>query len=311
MRFVPERGEHFRNFCNKMWNASRFVLSNLGDTASWTLPDSLTLPDMWICTKLQILVYDVTGHLDKYELNLAAQKLLDFIWDDFCDWYIELAKIQLRGGATADTTRQILAYILETSLRLLHPIAPHITEEIWQSFPDGLRDGEALMIAKWPESEDRLRFTHEAAQMEMLMDAVRVVRSRRNEMKVPPSKKAAWTVETAHAELFEAHSDIFKALAGASDVTVFSESGQTNRPDTESSVTLVASSATIYLPLAELVDLEAEKARLAKERAAAQKEYDILQAKLDNPGFTEKAPEKIVLVERERLAALREKLDRL
>jgi valyl-tRNA synthetase len=299
MRFVPERCEHYRNFCNKLWNASRFVLSNLGDTGEWTLPESLTLPDMWICTKLQALAYDMTGHLDKYELGLAAQKVMDFIWDDFCDWYIELAKVQLKGGG-AVTTRQILAYVLETALKLLHPFAPHITEEIYQALPTS--EG-ALIIQSWPEPEDRLRFSFEASRMEMLMDTVRAVRSRRSEMKVPPSKKASWTVETPHTELFGAHIDMFKALAGASEVTFGSPP--------EGSVTVVADSATIALPLSELVDLEAEKVRLEKERAAVRKEIDILSAKLNNPGFVEKAPEKIVSAERERLTALKEKLDRL
>jgi valyl-tRNA synthetase len=304
MRFVPERCEHFRNFCNKLWNASRFVLSNLGDTAAWTLPERLTLPDMWICTKLQALIYDVTGHLDRYELNLASQKIVDFIWDDFCDWYIELSKSELRSGN--ETTRQILAYALEMALRLLHPFAPFITEEIYQSFPENLRHYPSLMAAQWPEQEDRLRFKHEAGEMELLMDAVRSVRARRNEMKVPPSKKAAWIVETAHPELFEAHTDMFKALAGASGVTVGQWAGV---PD--GSVQVVSTGATIYLPLAELVDLEAEKARAAKELAAAQKEYDALEIKLKNPGFTEKAPEKIVKAERERLASLKERIERL
>jgi valyl-tRNA synthetase len=254
---------------------------------------------MWICTKLQALVYDVTAHLDKYELSLAAQKVMDFIWNDFCDWYIELAKVQLRND-TADTTRQILAYVLETALKLLHPFAPHITEEIYQALPTSSR---VLMTQGWPEPEDRLRFKHEADQTEILMDAVRAVRSRRNEMKVPPSKKASWTVETQHRELFEAHTDIFKALAGASEVSLGSPP--------EGSVTVVTTSAAIALPLSELVDIEAEKARIAKERAAAQKEYDALFAKLNNPGFTEKAPEKIVSAERERLISLRDKLDRL
>jgi valyl-tRNA synthetase len=164
------------------------------------------------------------------------------------------------------------------------------------------------MTAPWPEQEDRLRFKHEAAEMELLMDAVRSVRARRNEMKVPPSKKAAWTVETPHKELFEAHGEMFKALAGASGVTV--NSGQTANGG-EGCVQVVSTGATIYLPLAELVDLEAEKARAAKELAAAQKEYEILGLKLKNPGFTEKAPEKIVAAERERLAALKERIARL
>jgi valyl-tRNA synthetase len=261
---------------------------------------------MWIVTKLQALVYDVTAHLDKYELNLAAQKIVDFIWDDFCDWYIELAKIQLRDGGAKETTQQILAYVLETALRLLHPFAPFITEEIYQSLPDGVREGPALMTVKWPEPEDRLRFNHEAAQMELLMDTIRAVRARRNEMKVPPSKKAAWTVETAHEELFEAHTEVFRALAGASEVTV-----TCNAPPQDGAIQIVTGAASIYLPLAELVDLEAEKARLAKDRAAVERDIQTLEAKLNNPGFTEKAPEKVVSAERERLAALRERLNRL
>ncbi|MDR0324540.1 MAG: valine--tRNA ligase [Oscillospiraceae bacterium] len=303
IRFVPERCEHFRNFCNKLWNASRFVLSSLGDTDCWTLPESLTLPDMWIVTKLQSLIYDITAHLDKYELNLAALKMTDFIWDDFCDWYIELAKIQLRSDDTKETTQQILAYVLETALRLLHPFAPFITEEIWQSFPGGLRDGPSLMIAKWPEPEDRLRFKRETAEMELLMDTVRAVRARRNEMKVPPSKKAAWTVETQHTELFERHADMFRALAGAGGVTF--------GPAPEGAVTVVSDGATVYLPLAELVDLEAERARLQKELAAAQKDYDALSQKLQNEHFISKAPERVVAAERERLTALKERIERL
>jgi valyl-tRNA synthetase len=301
MRFVPERCEHFRNFCNKLWNASRFVLSNLGDTAAWTLPDRLTLPDMWICTKLQALIYDVTGHLDRYELNLASQKCVDFIWDDFCDWYIELSKPGIRSGD--ETTQQVMAYVLEMALRLLHPFAPFITEEIYQSFPENLRQFPLLMVAAWPEQEDRLRFKEDAAEMEILMDAIRAVRARRNEMKVPPSKKAAWTVETPHRVLFEEHSEFFRALAGAGDVTFGTAP--------EGCVQIVSTGATIYLPLAELVDLEAEKARVAKELATAQKEYDALKTKLDNPGFTSKAPEKIVAAERERLTSLKERIERL
>jgi valyl-tRNA synthetase len=303
MRFVPERCEHFRNFCNKLWNASRFVISNLGDTAEWMLPESLTLADMWICTKLQALMYDVTGHLDKYELSLAAQKLLDFVWDDFCDWYIELAKVQLRGGG-ADTTRQILAYVLEMVLKLLHPFVPHISEEIYQALPTA--DG-VLITGQWPEPDGRLRFKVESAQMEMLMDAVRAVRSRRNEMKVPPSKKAVWTVETPHVGLFETHADIFRALAGASDVIV----GDAVPGVPQDAVQIVTSAATIYLPLAELVDLEAEKARLAKERASLEKDIAILEAKLGNAGFINKAPASVVQNERERLQALREHLSKL
>jgi valyl-tRNA synthetase len=199
-----------------------------------------------------------------------------------------------------DSAPQVLAYVLGESLKLLHPFAPHITEEIYQALPTA--DG-VLMVQQWPEPDGRLRFKHETAEMELLMDAVRAVRSRRNEMKIPPSKKAAWTVETQHTELFKAHTGIFKALAGASDVTF--------GPAPEGSVSVITGSATIALPLAELVDPEAEKSRIAKERAALEKELAALETKLDNPGFTGKAPEKIVAAERERLAALRDKLERL
>ncbi len=326
MRFVPVHCEHFRNFCNKLWNASRFVLSSLGDTGEWSLPESLTLPDMWIVTKLQALVYDVTGHLDRYELNLASQKVIGFVWDDFCDWYIELAKPQLRDSATADATRQILCYVLETALRLLHPFAPFITEEIWQCLPGGVKEGSALIAARWPEPEHRLRFEHEAAQMEMLMDAIRAVRARRNEMKVPPGKKAAWHIETPHTELFGSHAEFFRALAAASDVrvtAVYSEQITDNSQDgayagddacvasQDNTVRIVINGAIITLPLEELVDLNVERERRQKERIAVETELKTLEIKLNNPGFTEKAPERVVTRERERLAELRERMERL
>ncbi|MDR1691882.1 MAG: valine--tRNA ligase [Oscillospiraceae bacterium] len=315
MRFVPTHCEHYRNFCNKLWNASRFVLGSLGDTGEWTLPDSLTLPDMWIVTKLQGLIYDVTGHLDRYELNLATQKVIGFVWDDFCDWYIELAKIQLRNPATAGATRQILCYTLEIALRLLHPFAPFITEEIWQSLPGGVKEGSALIAARWPSPEHRLRFEREAGQMEMLMEAVRAVRTRRNEMKAPPGKKATWLIETPHTELFSGNAGFFQVLAAASDVrTVNSEQLTTDNEHPDyggETVKIVTSGAVIYLPLDDLVDREAERLRLQKERVSAETEIKVLEIKLNNPGFTEKAPERVVARERERLAELKERMERL
>ncbi|MDR1669968.1 MAG: valine--tRNA ligase [Oscillospiraceae bacterium] len=315
MRFVPAHCEHFRNFCNKLWNASRFVLASLGDTDEWTLPDSLTLPDMWIVTKLQTLIYDVTGHLDRYELNLASQKVISFVWDDFCDWYIELAKLQLRNPATADATRQILCYTLEIALRLLHPFAPFITEEIWQCLPGGVREGAALIAARWPSPEHRLRFEHEAAQTELLMDTVRAVRARRNEMKVPPGKKAAWLIETPHTELFGSHAEIFRSLAAAGEIRIVPparDDAQTPSPESgEGLVRIVTSGAVITLPLDELVDIAAERERRQKERLSVETEIKVLEIKLNNPGFTEKAPERVVSRERERLAELKERMERL
>ena len=298
MRFYAERCEAMRNFANKLWNASRFVLMNL-NTGSWNLPGVLEAEDKWILSGLGRLIPEVTGNLDSYELGIAAQKLYDFIWDNLCDWYIELVKPRLQGDDPERrmSAEQVLVYVLTTTLKLLHPFMPFITEEIWQALPH--EDGP-LITAAWPETEERLNFPEEAADMERVMDAIRAIRARRAELRVPPAKKARLIVVTSHAEAFRNGTAQLCKLAGCSDVEI----RPTPPEDLAGLVSLVTESARLYLPLSELVNIADEQARLKKELAKAEAESAKLDAKLKNPGFVGKAPEAVVAAEKDKLEKL-------
>ena len=302
MRYIPEKVESSRNFANKLWNASRFILMNLPeDQKAPYLPDELSLEDKWVLSKYNNLVKDVTENLDKFEIGVAVQKLYDFIWDIFCDWYIELSKVRLNSEdeKAADTARAVLVYVMTGMLQLLHPFMPFITEEIWQSLP---HEGESIMISKWPEYSKDLEFTAEEAEFERIVKGIRAIRVRRNEMNVPPSRKAKVIIESTYGDTFESGAVFFKRLAYASEVEI-------NVANVDpSAVTIITDDAKIYMPLGDLIDFEAERARLNKEKEAVLKDIQFVENKLNNPGFVSKAPEKVVAEQRKNLEVYKEKL---
>lgn len=304
MRFSDEKVKASRNFANKLWNAARFVLMYLGNDYNYPgLPKDLAIEDKWILSKVNTLAKEVTDNLERFELGIAVAKLYDFIWDVFCDWYIEIAKIRLQSGEGADTAKAVLVYVLTDILKLLHPFMPFITEEIYQAIP---HDTESIMISKWPEYDPTLSFADEEAQMEKIMDAIRAIRNRRAEMNIPPSKKSKVYVETAFSDVFAVGSEFIKRLAYASDVEIADAFG-----DLGNTVTIVTNDAKIYIPLGDLVDFEAEAKRLQKELAAAEEKLAFINKKLDNPGFVNKAPEKVVQQNRDEAAKLTEKIANL
>ena len=301
MRFSDDKVKASRNFANKLWNAARFVLMYLSEDYEFPgLPKALNLEDKWIISKVNTLSKEVTANLEKFELGVAIQKLYDFIWDVFCDWYIEISKIRLQSGEGAETAKAVLVYVLTDILKLLHPFMPFITEEIYQAIP---HDTDSIMISKWVEYDEALNFAAEEEQIEKIMQAVRAIRNRRAQMNIPPSRKAAVFVETDDSTTFEYGAEFIKRLAYASKVTV---SGSFD--DLGNVVTMVTDCAKIYIPMGELVDFEAERKRLEKELAAAQDKLDFINKKLSNPGFVNKAPEKVVNQNREDAAKLEEKI---
>jgi valyl-tRNA synthetase len=295
IRFSPEKCESMRNFANKLWNASRFVLMNL-QTDHWELPEELELPDRWILTRVNRVIADVTENMEKYELGIAASKIYDFIWSDFCDWYIELDKPRLQD-ANRTTAEQILCWVLKVTLRLLHPFMPFITEEIWQTLPKEEGESEYLIRDSWPICEERLIFSEDHQQMEEIIDVIRAVRTLRAEMNIPPSKKSTMLIVTQLTDTFTAGIPYLQKLAYATDITLTSSLTQ----DVSNCVQCVSQAAKVYLPLSELKDPAAEKQRLTTELAKVQKEIATLTAKLENPGFLAKAPQAVVDGEKAKL----------
>ena len=287
MRYSEEKITASRNFANKLWNASRFVLMNIGDKEiPTTLPDALETEDKWIISMLNTTAKDVTENLDKYELGLAVSKVYDFIWDCYCDWYIELAKARLQaGGESADNVLRVLVWVLDKALKLLHPFMPFITEEIWQTIP---HEGETIMLQSFPEYSEEYTFTEAAAEMTKIMDAIKAIRNRRAEMNVPPSRKAKVYVETQFTDAFTNGAKFIVKLASASEVEVGTEW------NIDGAVTAVTADAKLYIPMTELVDREEELKRLNKELAAVKKLLAQDEAKLNNEGFMSKAPEKVI-----------------
>ena len=303
MRFSDEKVNASRNFANKIWNASRFILMNLSDGVKPGLPETLNIEDKWVLSKYRTLVREVTDNLEKFELGLAVQKLYDFIWDILCDWYIELCKSRLQaGGETSEAAQRVLVYVMTGTLKLLHPFMPFITEEIWQALP---HDGESIMVAPWPQADAALDFSADESDFEMIMQVIRAIRARRGEMNVPPSKKTRLFIMTAHKAVFEQGRPFFARLAFASDV----ELGDSF--DADGSVQVVTDAARVFIPMDELVDREKELARLGREKAACEKDIAALSSKLDNPGFVAKAPAQVVDGERAKLAKARERLAKI
>ena len=309
-RFYVEKCEAMRNFANKIWNASRFVMMNL-TIDHVELPEQLELEDKWVLSKLNTLVKEVTDNMDAFEIGVASAKVYDFIWDTYCDWFIELCKARLTGDdeCAKINAQNVLCYVLIETLKLLHPFMPFITEEIYQALPHTAEDkGEFIMLQKWPEYRDELSFPREEEAMGLIIDAITAIRAHRNEMNVAPSKKVHYTIATAHADTFARGISFFKRLASASDVTV----ADANIPTPDGSIEVVTHAARVLMPLAELVDFEKELARIAKEKANAEKQLAGIENKLSNQGFIAKAPEAVVNGAREdaaKLRALIEKLD--
>ena len=302
MRYIPERVEASRNFANKIWNAARFILMNIKDGEAPQLDcEDLALEDKWIISKYNTLVKEVTENLEKFELGMAVQKLYDFIWDVFCDWYIEISKSRLNGQDedAANTARSVLVYVFTNTLALLHPFMPFITEEIWQSMP---HKEESLMVSQWPIFREELSFTAQEAEFEKIMLVIKAIRNRRAEMNVPPSKKAKVCIQTAFADTFLTGTSYICRLASASEVEVGDSF------DAEGAVRVVTDAATVYMPMKELVDVEGELSRLNKDLQKAMADKEFFEKKLNNQGFMAKAPQAVVDQQRESLARVLDKI---
>ncbi|MBE6631661.1 MAG: valine--tRNA ligase [Ruminococcaceae bacterium] len=304
MRFSDEKIESSRNFNNKIWNAARFILMNL-DIEECSLPDDekLKLEDKWILSLFNTLCADVKANLDNYELGVALAKLYDFIWDIFCDWYIELLKPRFaeKGTETNKTAQNVICYVFSNTLKLLHPFMPFITEEIWQSLP---HEGDSIMVSDWPIYSDALNFPEEEKQMSKLIASIKAIRNRRTEMNVPPSKKATLYIVTEDSASFNKDTSVFfEKLASASGVE-FPASY-----DASDAVQIVTDTATIYIPLAEMVDFAKEAERLEKEKQNTLGEIARLEKKLSNEGFVSKAPAEVIAGERAKLEKYRSVLE--
>lgn len=304
MRYIEDKVKASRNFANKLWNASRFIMMNLPDDFQLTgLPENLAMEDKWVISKFNTLAKEVNQNLEAFELGVACQKLYDFIWDVYCDWYIELTKPRIQaGGDSAAAAQTVLVWLMKGMLKLLHPFMPFITEEIWSAIDDG---NVPVMLSDYPVFDEKLVFTAEEEAFEKIIDAIKAVRNRRSEMNVVPSVKAKLYIETADADIFKSGIIFFEKLASASSVEIGASF------DVPDSVTAVTHSARIFIPLDDLVDKEKELARLAKEKATVQKDIDFSQGKLNNPGFMAKAPEKQVEAEKAKLAKALDKMAKI
>ena len=301
MRYSEKKVEASRNFANKIWNAARFILMNLdGSEAAPHVPEAAALEDKWILSLFNKLVKEVTENLEKFELGIAVSKLYDFIWDIFCDWYIELAKIRLQqGGDAAAQAKDVLIYVLSETLKLLHPFMPFITEEIWQTLP---HTGDTIMLSPWPVYHETLCFDEDEKHMDIIMEAIRAIRNRRAEMNVPPSRKAHVYIATEYKDVFSTAVVFLQRLASAADVEIGDSF------EIPGAVSIVTAHAKVYIPMGDLVDFEAERKRLTKEKEGAEKKLSGICAKLSNPGFLAKAPEAVVNNQREEEKKLREKI---
>lgn len=304
MRFMEDKVKASRNFANKLWNASRFIMMNLSDDFEIKgLPEKLHIEDRWILSKFNKLAGEVNDNLDKFELGVAVSKLYDFIWNTYCDWYIELTKPRIMaGGETKETAQAVLVWVMQGMLKLLHPFMPFITEEIWQVLTD---EKSPIMLETIPIYDDKLDYSKDEEDFEKIIDAIKAVRNRRTEMNVPPSVKAKVFIETKDIELFKTCAVFFEKLAFASGVEVV------DSIEMEDAVTAVTDSARAFIPLNELVDKEKELERLNKEKATVQKDIDFLSGKLSNEGFLAKAPEKLIEAEKAKLAKAEERMQKL
>ena len=304
MRFSYDKVKSSRNFANKLWNASRFIMMNLSDEiCDASLPETLSIEDKWVITKFNRLAQEVTDNLEKFELGVAVSKLYDFIWDIMCDWYIELCKSRLNaGGEDSIRAQKVLMYIMNGSLSLLHPFMPFITEEIWQALP---HSGETLMLAPYPKYSSELDFPNEASEFEKIMDVIKAVRNRRSEMNVPPSKKAGIYIECDCADTFKQGIPFIERLAFASHVEIAESFDMPNATQ------VITNSARVYIPTEDLVDFEKELERLNRELKACEKDYDAINSKLSNQNFISRAPANIVEAEKQKMAKIVERLEKV
>lgn len=300
--------ESTRNFANKLWNASRFALMNLEGFSPEFRPEAAdyTLADRWILSRYAKTVAEVTQNLEKFELGEAGRSLYEFIWNEFCDWYIELAKARLYDKDALRerrTAQYVLCYVLEHTLRLLHPFMPYITEEIWQHIP---HEGKSVMIAAWPSEEAGKRDAAAEAQMTAVMEVIKSVRNMRAEVNVAPGKKSEVVLKFVKPELalvFEGNAGYLKTLAGAEPMHVLAPEAA----DPENAMTSVVDGVGIYLPLKGLIDIEKETARLNKELENLERELQRVRGKLSNAGFVQKAPAQVIEKEKEKQSGFEEK----
>ncbi len=301
MRVSDEKIKACRNFSNKLWNAARFVLMNdVSDVKPDEIPDNLNIEDKWILNQLNNLIKEVTDNIDKFELGIAAGKIYDFTWDVFCDWYIEIAKLRLNGEneEQKNDSKQMLVYILTNILKLLHPFMPFITEEIYSAIPHSC---DSIMISPYPTFSENLVFAKDEAEFSKLMEVIKKVRVMRGDMNVPPSKKTKMYIETQFSDIFEKGADFIKRLASAEEVITGASF------NIDGAVQVVTDSARVFIPMAELVDTEKEKARLTKELDGVNRDIELLSGRLGNEQFVNKAPAKVIELEREKLAKAQDK----
>ena len=304
MRFIEDKVKSSRNFANKIWNAARFIMMNLPDDfKADKLPENLNVEDKWVISKFNTLAKEVNDNLDKFELGVAVSKLYDFIWDIYCDWYIELTKPRIAaGGETEATAQAVLVWVMKGMLKMLHPFMPYITEEIWQAL---VNDGTAIMVQDYPVYDEKLEFADEEATFEKIIAGIKSIRNCRGEMNVPPSVKAKLYIETAQPEVFSQGVMFFERLASASEVII------TDKCEEKDCAAAVTDSARFFIPLAGIIDVDKELARLDKDRKNAQKDIDFLSKKLSNQGFLAKAPEQLIEAEKAKLAKAEEKMSKI
>ena len=304
MRFIEDKVKASRNFANKIWNAARFIMMNLPDDfKADKLPENLNVEDRWIVSKFNTLAKEINENLGKFELGVAVQKLYDFIWDVYCDWYIELTKPRIAaGGETEATAQQVLVWVMKGMLKLLHPFMPFITEEIWQAL---VNDGSAIMLQDFPVYDEKLVYAEDESAFEKIIAGIKGIRNCRGEMNVPPSKKAKLFIETQQKDIFTKGEMFFERLAYASEVTI------TDKVDENDCVTVVTDCARFFIPLSDIIDVEKETARLNKDKEKVQKDIDFLSKKLNNQGFIAKAPAQLIEAEKAKLAKAEEKMAKI
>ena len=304
MRFIEDKVKASRNFANKVWNAARYIMMNLPDGfKADSLPENMTAEDKWIVSKFNTLAGEINTNLEAFELGVAVQKLYDFIWDVYCDWYIELTKPRITaGGETAAAAQTVLVWVMKGMLKLLHPFMPYITEEIWQAL---VNDGSAIIVSEFPVYDEALNFAEDEARFEKIISAIKGIRATRSDMNVVPSVKAKVYIETREPAVFEAGRMFFERLASASEVDI------ADKWDIPDSVTVVTDAARIFIPLSDIIDTEKELARLDKEKKAAQKDIDFLSSKLNNQGFIAKAPAQLIEAQKQKLAKAQEKMEKI
>ncbi len=304
MRYIDDKVKAARNFANKLWNASRFIMMNLPEDFKFTgLPENLRMEDQWIVSRFNDLAKEVGDNMDKFEIGVASAKIYDFIWDVFCDWYIELTKPRIMaGGKSMADAQAVLVWVMRGMLKLLHPFMPYITEEIWQVLTD---EESMIILENYPVYDEKYCYAESAMQFEKIIAAIRAVRNCRTDMNVPPSRKAKICIETKDIELFESSAMFFEKLASASEVSV---AKSFEMPD---AVMAVTDTARLFIPMDELVDKDKELARLNKEKEKVQKDIDFLSKKLSNQGFIAKAPAQLIDAEKAKLAKAEEKMAKI